>query len=147
VSNGGSDWTASALYVSYATLSANKKIRGMNGEYPEGDVWLRVLLALRLNQLANEYEEYSDFVTKAGLSRATLYQLRKGQGNVTIDTLGRLADNLGVSIWSLFGRTETGMKRDLESFGFSFKEVEEFVENDRRFKKDYSDFKGVRKTV
>lgn len=118
----------------------------MNDDNHEGDVWLRVLLAMRINQLANEYEDYHEFVAKTGISRATLYDLRKGQGNVTLETLGRIADNLGVSIWSLFGRTETGMKRDLQSFGFNFNEVKEFVDNERRFKKSFADFKGVGKS-
>lgn len=110
----------------------------------DGEAWLRVVLALRVNQLANGYEDYAEFVKQAGLSRATLYQIRKGQGNVTLETIGKLAANLGISVWSLFSRQDSGVADDLTAFGLSYEEVKDFVEHERRFRKDYQSFQGVK---
>jgi len=89
----------------------------------DSETWMRVLLALRINQIAKEYPDTIEFAKKAGVSRATLFLIRKGQGNVTLETLGKLAANLDVSVWSLFGINDVDLRKGTEAFGLRYEDV------------------------
>ncbi|MGX5832049.1 helix-turn-helix domain-containing protein [Mesorhizobium sp. 43Arga] len=111
----------------------------------DSDGWLSILLALRLRQIENEYPDYASFADATGLSRGTLYQLRTGKGNPTFVTLERLARHLKVPIWALIGRTgdDDSVKRDIETFGFSFDEIAQHIEATRAVKRSMTEFSGV----
>lgn len=111
----------------------------------DSDGWLSILLALRLRQIENEYPDYASFADATGLSRGTLYQLRTGKGNPTFVTLERLARYLKVPVWTLLGRTgdDDSVKRDVETFGFSFDEIAQHIEATRAVKRSMTEFSGV----
>ncbi|MER9658021.1 helix-turn-helix domain-containing protein [Mesorhizobium sp. M0152] len=111
----------------------------------DSDGWLSILLALRLRQIENEYPDYASFADATGLSRGTLYQLRTGKGNPTFVTLERLARHLKVPVWTLIGRTgdDDSVKRDIETFGFSFTEIARHIEATRAVKRSMTEFSGV----
>ncbi len=96
------------------------------------DRWMPMLLGLRLRQMEKEFPTYGQFAEATGLSRGTLYHLRTGHANPTLQTIGTLAASLGVSVWSLLGLRDDDVRRSIESFGLSYGEIAEHIKQEDR---------------
>jgi len=111
----------------------------------DAEGWLTMLLALRLRQIEATYPDFQSFVEKSGLSRGTLHALRSGKSNPTLVTIERLARCLDVPVWSLLARSgdEAIFRRDVESYGLDFIQIEKHVEATRISRKSITSFKGM----
>jgi len=74
------------------------------------DKTLAALLAIRMEQLAQEHGDLSSFLRKTGISPGTYYILIRGDGNPTLDTLEMIAKGLGLSVWELIGLDDSLVK-------------------------------------
>ena len=92
------------------------------------DRWLSCVLALRLRQIEQQFESYSEFADKSGLSRGTLLNLRYGRGNPTFKTLSALAEAYQVSVWSLLALPDDLVKEGFESYGLKYDGLEEMLD-------------------
>lgn len=77
------------------------------------DKTLAALLAIRVEQLAQEHGDLAAFLKKAGISPGTYYILIRGDGNPTLDTIEMVAKGLGISVWDLIGLNTTMVKSAL----------------------------------
>lgn len=120
---------------------AGKHVKTKEKSNEEG--WLRTILALRLIQESAKFANYSEFAEKAGLSRGTLYKLRSGQANPTLETLEVLAKNLGISVWELLAIRDENRKAEIESFGLCYAEIQQNLEAVGKVRKDIRSFTGI----
>ena len=74
------------------------------------DKTLAALLAIRMEQLAQDHGDLASFLTKAGISTGTYYILLRGDGNPTLDTVEMIAKGLGLSVWELIGLDDSLVK-------------------------------------
>ena len=74
------------------------------------DKTLAALLAIRIEQLAQEHGDLASFIKKVGVSPGTYYILVRGDGNPTLDTIEMIAKGLGISVWELIGLDDTLVK-------------------------------------
>jgi len=74
------------------------------------DKTLAALLAIRIEQLAQEHGDLASFLKKVGVSPGTYYILIRGDGNPTLDTIEMIAKGLGISVWELIGLDDTLVK-------------------------------------
>jgi len=79
------------------------------------DKTLAALLAIRVEQLAQEHGDLAAFLKKAGISPGTYYILIRGDGNPTLDTIEMIAKGLGISVWELIGLDDTLVKYALST--------------------------------
>ena len=79
------------------------------------DKTLAALLAIRIEQLAQEHGDLAVFLKKAGISPGTYYILIRGDGNPTLDTIEMIAKGLGISVWELIGLDDTLVKYALST--------------------------------
>lgn len=79
------------------------------------DKTLAALLAIRVEQLAQEHGDLAAFLKKAGISPGTYYILIRGDGNPTLDTIEIIAKGLGISVWELIGLDDTLVKYALST--------------------------------
>jgi transcriptional regulator with XRE-family HTH domain len=100
-------------------------------------------LALRLRQLSAAYGTLDDIAAKCGVSRGTLSALRSDHGNATLQTLETLARNLGISVWSLLGIHDDGVRGSLERVGLEYCEIEARLIARAAPQKDLDTFSGV----
>lgn len=79
------------------------------------DKTLAALLAIRVEQLAQEHGDLAAFLKKAGISPGTYYILIRGDGNPTLDTIEMIAKGLGISVWELIGLDDALVKYALST--------------------------------
>jgi transcriptional regulator with XRE-family HTH domain len=79
------------------------------------DKTLAALLAIRVEQLAQEHGDLAAFLKKAGISPGTYYILIRGDGNPTLDTIEMIAKGLGISVWELIGLDDMLVKYALST--------------------------------
>ena len=79
------------------------------------DKTLAALLAIRIEQLAQEHGDLASFLKKAGIAAGTYYILIRGDGNPTLDTIEMIAKGLGISVWELIGLDDTLVKYALST--------------------------------
>lgn len=88
------------------------------------DKTLAALLAIRVEQLAQEHGDLSAFLKKAGISPGTYYILIRGDGNPTLDTIEMIAKGLGISVWELIGLSDATVRSDLSSHDIDLDAIE-----------------------
>lgn len=88
------------------------------------DKTLAALLAIRVEQLAQEHGDLSAFLKRAGISPGTYYILIRGDGNPTLDTIEMIAKGLGISVWELIGLSDATVRSDLSSHDIDLDAIE-----------------------
>lgn len=88
------------------------------------DKTLAALLAIRIEQLAQEFGDLTAFLKKAGISPGTYYILIRGDGNPTLDTIEMIAKGLGITVWDLIGLNEGLVKSALNEHAIDLDEIE-----------------------
>lgn len=88
------------------------------------DKTLAALLAIRVEQLAQEHGDLPAFLKKAGISPGTYYILIRGDGNPTLDTLEMIAKGLGISVWDLIGLNTAMVKSALSEHEIDLDAIE-----------------------
>ena len=104
---------------------------------------LQLLIGLRLRQIESGTGSQEEFLKKTGLSRATYFDLRGMRSNARIETLQLLADNLGMSIWELFGLDDKLVATAIRKHGLNYKQIEAHAEASRRIRTDATQFDGM----
>lgn len=88
------------------------------------DKTLAALLAIRVEQLAQEHGDLAAFLKQAGISPGTYYILIRGDGNPTLDTIEMIAKGLGISVWELIGLSDATVRSDLSSHDIDLDAIE-----------------------
>jgi transcriptional regulator with XRE-family HTH domain len=81
------------------------------------------MLAMRLQQLEAESNDFEAFFAKLGIGRGTYFALVRAKGNPTLHTIERIAARLNMSVFELLGFSDADARRALKRNGVDYDEL------------------------